>query len=688
MVKAWTGFWNARGKTAFVVLDDFVPGSEAARRTGSVMELFRHEALFHLIVIRDSDNFPEPLSEDFPFDFHLCAVDFRKPDKVERKQLLREVAAGAALPSEDKRAIYRECGADLYCLFHSLLVHERSLEPGQSPAGALTASLSAETQTLLFLACAVSGFADRELIIGRLGDDEGVLAEENARYESLLTLGLIREDADGYIRCIPDMSVFSETDSFRPAAVDFGRFMFREFETGRPINPLSLFRYLAFWGPAGKGIAVLHVLLERMLDNRQLKDAGVLLSSLPVIESLESSKNREALDNIVEAARLRYILLSAGSHEVDSLLRDTAAALSFQPGGEYAGDFRLSQARMFYAAYRWEEAGGSSKEALFSFQKRGLHRGETLAHQELALSLLALGKVPAALEHFEIARRIGGQIGASWAVMRASALDVVGQFLYGNMSRSARDCEMLRAVAQEKGRRDVWMLLTLCRMRIAWELARYEEAAGLAAEGEDSAVFYGMAHEAGVFRVWKGRALLAGGSEEGRRILLDASGSREALAFLAEAEWLAGNAGGAGEHIQAARQLKRESSRIQGEAEDWSDGFFPMEGRLADASGPRDVLGEWIEAFARFVDESGVCEYTASEGWRYPRPFGYLYAFWAMLRSSGSLRDTEIRYMGQAFNELQLRASRFDDNQMKRAWLAENPWNRQIMEEAHLRKIV
>ncbi len=695
-LKAFLEFRKELNRPAYIVLDGFQPKAEAAERLQSVLAEFNDNDFLRLVIIRDIEPFGAPEAEGL-FEMPRYVVDFRKPEKEEWVELVGK-ASTRALPSPAKtERLLMEYGSDLYTLFHVFLARERKLDIRGDASGVLVDSLDTETRNILFLAHAASGLANRRLLTERLGTEDEIVFGECARYDSLMHLGFIREDADGRVRFLPGASVvssLSSSENIRSAAA-FGRFMYKRLEDGEPVDALRLFRYIEKWGPSESGIAVLHGLLEKLLDNRQLRNAGVILKSAPLMNSEMNGDDRETLGQVLGAARLRYMLLTAGPEEIHALIRDGVVAPVVERG-DFAGSFRLNQARLFYAAFRWDEAAGAAKEALFFFQKQGNHKGETLAHQELALALLASGRVRDALEHFEIARRIGTQIGAAWAVLRAASLEAVGRFIFGNLSRSSRDCDELRILAHEHGRRDIWLLLTLCRVRIDWELGRYPEAASLASEGKDTADFYGLEREADVFEVWYGRCLLAEGKKKGKAVLQNARNQREALAFLAEAAWLEGNIEAAGNFILPALELQRQTVRVQGESEDWSDGFFPIEGRLGDSSQPLDILGEWIEAFAAFVgaEDKGLpavdrlSGMISSEGWRFPRPFRYVYALWALLSSEEVNSEVQTRHVSQAFNELQLRAARFDDNQTKRAWLSDNYWNKRIMDEAHRRKLL
>ncbi len=691
-VKAYVERRRRSGRPAYILIDAFFSGSDAVTWLRSLLNEFIGKESFRLIIIRDSDDFDEVL----PLPGKGHEVAFRKPADNEWISIVSEASPGN-IPDENLlKQLAVSCGASLYRLFHGLLGLERGFSGETDPGESLVASLDRETRRTLFLTHAAAGLADRKLLIERLSSDEERVVE-GARYDGLVDFGLIREDPDGRVRGIPGgpvNAIVKDLENIREAE-RFGEYLFKRLNQGDPIDLYRLFRYLEQWGPVSRGIAVLDRLFESLLTNRRLRAAGLLLNGPPMSLSDLDGPDMESLQNVIGAARLRFVLLTEGADQARSLVRDGTLSL-ISGRGTYSERFKLHNARYSYAVERWDEALSSSKEALFNFQKSGDHEGETHAHLELALSLLVTGRVRDALEHFSIAHRIGSQVSASWGVLRAAAMETVTQFIFGNLPRAGRESREFRDTAHRAGRRDLWLLLTLTAVRISWELGRYDEAAALAEEGRHTAGFYGLEAEKKVMNLWKGRCLSAAGNAEGRSLLLSSVDSREAHAFLAEDAYFFGDSSAARLYIRKALSTGRVSYRLQGEAEDWSDGFFPIEGRLSDAHGPLDVLGEWIEGFDAFLagesgDTSALERLTAlleKDGRRVPGPFSYLYALWAVLITPDTDRELQTRFMSRAFNDLQIRAGRFDDNQTKHAWLSANPWNKRLMAEAQSRKFL
>gem|GEM_PF-646624 len=672
------------GKPVYILIDGFDPDTESALWLRSLfVELFTKQS-FRLVFIYDSDEFKKKVA--LPGKGYEVA--FRQPSENEMTSILR-ASNVRSTPREVTRWL-KKCGANLYKLFYLITEKEGGMGRAGIPGEALVASLNDEQRKMLFLIHAAAGLCDRDLLIERQG--ENLRGENLACYSHLQNFGLIREYSDGRVQesfGIPANAISQNAEILREAE-SFGAYLYKKCQNGYSINLLRLFRYLERWGPIERAIDTLRQLSNYLLTNRRLRTAGQLLTSSIMSASELNAAQMESLQNVICAARLRYILLSCDVDEAKSQVKDGSVSLICGKG-LYSEEFKLQIARYYYAIGQQEDALSASKEALFAFQKLGNHRGETYSHLELALTLLASGKIRDAIDHFGIAKRIGMQVDVSWGVIRAAAMETIGHFLFGDIPRAMRLCHECREMAYRNGRRDLHLLLTLVAVRIDWELGRYREVGKLAGDGQRVADFYGLTNESEVFKVWRGRSLLADSREEGEGMLLGSRNPREAYAYLAEAAFLIGDVETAREHIERARALERRSSHLQGEYDDWSDGYFPIEGRLSDSVGPLDVLGEWIEAFGIYISKEGgsldrVMRLRAlASRRRAPTPYAYLYLLWAALISPETEEDWRIRFISQAYSQVQLSANRFYDYQAKHAWLTANPWNRRLMEEARKR---
>ena len=679
------------GKPAYILIDGFNPEAETASWLRSFFIELLTKQSFRLIIVYDSDLFNEKIA--LPGKGY--EISFRQPSENAMVSILK--TSNVKTTSGEITKWLRKCGASLYKLFYLIVEKEKKLSKSRIPGEGLVASLDNEQRKMLFLAYAASGLCDRDLLVERRGDKDDLRNAQLACYSYLLDFGLIREYSDGKVQgfsgahanvILQDIEMLREAESF-------GEYLYRRYQANYPISLLRLFRYLERWGPIKLAIDVLSQLFNYLLTNRRLRAVGQLLTSSIMSVTELNAAQMESLQNVICTARLRYVLLTCNIDEVKSQVKDGSVSL-ICGRGPYAEEFKLQIARYYYAIGQQEDALSASKDALFAFQKSGNHKGETYSHLELALSLLASGKVRDAIDHFGIARRIGTQVDVSWGVIRAAAMETIGHFLFGDIPRAMRLCHEYREMAYRNGRRDLHLLLTLVAVRINWELGRYQEVTKLAENGRLISDFYGLTNESQVFKVWKGRSLLADSREEGEGILLRSGNPREANAYLAEAAFLTGDIEMARRYVAKTRVLKRRNSYLQGEYDVWSDGYSPIEGRLTDSAGPLDVLGEWIEAFGIYISGGNgsldcvmrLKNLASRDGRRIPAPYSYLYLLWAALIAPKTEEEQQVHLISQAYNQVQLSANRFDDYQAKQAWLTANPWNRRLIEEAQKRKFL
>ena len=659
---------------------------------------------FRLIIIRDSEDFNASL----PIPGKGHEIRFTRIQESELPSLMTSIGSNLNKDKHDINKLLKDCGSNLYKLFHNIISWEKNLF--NTP---VTEQLDEPTRLLFFLADASSGISTRQMLMTQSGSEPDEQFRQQARLETLLSLGLVREASDGLIQSLyfqwPGNPASPSHKSGNPSpgdnipvkwrarAKDYGKYLFREYRNGEKINLATLFRYLEKWGPVEHALESLDMLFDEFLTQRRLRAASKLLCASPMANSELSGKSMESFQWVMSIARLRYSLLSSGSEKTSELVREGNITL-ISGQGSFADKALLNNSRFFYAVRQWEDALTAAKEALFAFQKSGNHEGQTYAHLEMALSYLIMGKISDARDHFGIASRVGSQLHPSWGVMRAAAMETVSFYIYGNLSRAAREATEIRKIASRHGRRDIWLLLTLLLIRIDWDLCHFRSIILLADEALKICDFYDIKPQVAVFQCWKGRAQLASSESAEASLLAEMSSSREANAFLAESAWNRGNLEKARFYIRKAASLPRRSTGLHGEADDWSDGFFPIEGRLSSGQEANreflDHLGEWIEGFDAFLaardGQSGQLERLKRllERGRKQRlrPGTSLFAYWTAMTHSREDKELLAHYISQSFNALQHRASHFDDNQAKWDWLNRNPWNKLIMVESRNQK--
>ena len=668
-----------RSYPVFFIVDGFDPDMEAASTLYEILNTLNDFTGIRIVFIRDTNDKTESIpiiknSKEMRF--------FQLPLTVLTNQLKR-TTSNLDLTNDRIQKISNTCGANLYRIFHTLRLIVSGIVPNGSLEQFIYKSLDKSSRETLFIAYAASGLADKALLLGRF-EEETDRKRESKCYDELLMMGLIRVDSDGKIAHCSHFihhQIFNKRD-LSETARHFGHYLFNKYSEGFPIDTLQLFLYLNKWGPTEHEISVFELIINLLLTKRRLGIAHVLLSD---VGNPKKGEN-ERIDSsaVTDAAKLRLLLLTEPR---------ASNVIANIPPKRFGNQFLLHNAWLAYATGRWDEALEAAKSSVIYYQKLGDHDKETHAHVELAAALLIHGKVRDAVGHLSIARRIGTQVNAVWGIMRTAALESVTSFLQGNYSQCTRESLTSREIAQREGRRDIWLLLSLVIVRIKWELGLYEEVSQIAKDASCLATTYGFEAEQRVFDTWHGRGLLAQNEESGRDILESIAGKgliRESLAFLAEHAWLHDRHSEAKQLIRQAAKEKRSRVRIQSEAEDWSDGYFPIDGRVADNDGPIDALGDRIAGMEALFWASEMGEKTirkldklmTHENNTHFNPYNHHYAIWAAMAIPRELRERRKSYINLAYTELQVRAGRIDDNRTKQAWLNANPWNKKIMEEA------
>ena len=121
-------------------------------------------------------------------------VGFRNPSPNDWLQIIKKIAADDGSRGRELKQAADQCDGNFYRLFHMLLARESGTSQTADPSEALMASLDAAARTTLFLAYAAAGLVSRSLITRRFSDPEEQV-RELGRYDGLLALGLIREEA-------------------------------------------------------------------------------------------------------------------------------------------------------------------------------------------------------------------------------------------------------------------------------------------------------------------------------------------------------------------------------------------------------------------------------------------------------------------------------------------------------------
>ena len=684
--KGLTTYHRQKGTFVYLIIDGFDPGIETVVPFMSVLSNLMGIEGLRVIVIHDSNDF----SKAIPFPGNGIEVRFQNPSFAEWSRIVLKLTGKKTFSKETLKQLARICGANLYRLFYSLLIGKSGDTSGLPVEKALLGLLDNAARETLFLATAAAGLANKALLIERFPSSNEQILESN-RYETLKVMGMLREETDGLISAFSRVfyNHFQAISQYASAAAEFGTYLVNRRKEGVNIDLYQLAQYLRTWGSKESISKVIDETIDVLLTKRHFHLAEKFLENAEIPENNE--KERTAFYTMMDGGKLRLYLLRKAPKDlqrIDKIFND------------HVSEYFLNKASLVYAQGQWEAAFVLAKKSLSAFQRIGDHKGETYAHLELGLAQLALRRIRDAQDHFDIARRIGTQINAVWGEIRAVVLRTVTIFLHGNLSQAMKECLEHREFTRREGRRDVWMLLTLVAVRIEWELGQYREVEKYAEEGMQIAELYKFKDEKRVFGIWRGRSLLAQNKEEGRTILesftasSDESAFREALTFLAEHAWFNKQYKEAKRLILLAASEPRLDKRILSETEDWTDGYRPVEGRLGSEASFMDVLAERISAMNVLFNSkeslpqekqnlSVLIEQLKKSSYS---PYSHEITLCVALSLQKKENTQQHYYIRQAFMDLQSRAARIDSNQIRHAWLNNNPWNKLLMDESRKMK--
>ena len=686
-IKAHIREQQQSGRPAYLLIDGCMPDFAMVPKCFEIINELRASENFHLILIEDSEDF----DKGFSVSGNGLRVSFKPTNPKQLVKTVNMIFSDANLNERQITQLSKNCNSNLYKMYHSILTYKKQKQPGTSHSDSLLESLNSSTKCGLFLAHAAVGLANRSML-SNWHSLQNNAKKKSMHYDNLLSYGLIRETPDGRIRDIPFplSQVFLKNTEYRKQAEKFGEYLYQKYAAGASIDIVRFFHYLEHWGPLKRGIIILNQLFEHLLNCRYLRTAEHYLKDSLFSNFKLNRSDRDALSDIIEVARLRYLMLNTVKKDKNNFFRRVNSYN--HESRAYSTQLCLQDAIYCHSMGNWEDSLVLSKDALFMNMKSANHTGQIYSHLQMARSLLALGKIRDAMEHCSIARRISTQVRDVPGGLAAAALYTVSQYLYGNLIHALQISQEYRSIASFEGYRELWLIFTLSSLRICFDLGRYAETVRLAEEAHQLCEFYNLADQNRVMTVWKGRGLAAQHKTEGLSLLescAESDNGREALAFLSEKAWFEGRDKEALLLIQKAIKYSHHNVNLQGLTENWSDGFFPLEGHLTDADKPLDALGEWISGFDAFLaslagDAKAYSRLTAlleeEEGRKRPRPFSHQYALWAFISSEN--KKQRSHWMHHAVSEIQSLAGRFENNQIRNEWLTANPWNKQLMDEA------
>lgn len=432
---------------------------------------------------------------------------------------------------------------------------------------------------------------------------------------------------------------------------------------------------------AGGAIDILDNLLNQMDDENAPFLASTLSAHIRV--SLRDSRNPDTVQT--DASKLHAIL-----NEAD--IPQNLKADLYLTVGEYE-----------LARRAYETALNHAKKGIYTAQETTTaeFNRSGAGHLLMARIMLARRRMTDAGSYLNYAREESEQYDPVTGYM-ATALEIVRQFLHGNLSRAEKESRTLMHQLRAVGFTEWLILIRFLLGRISFELGDYEEARRRFSRLAQFCVDCALPQPGSVAAAWQIRtsAFLGRPLEELEQSYALLGEKVEALLFLAEAYSREGRFGEALQLLDRADVANAKLERWPRLGVSWDDGFAPIEDALtAVESGDSQisrlirVYRAWGYAYTDRIEEAVSLFYNLTRetlGLDHD-PYGgfYNYLYSTILpEKSQHERDDRLTVLGKAVKFVQERTSRIDTYRDKVQFLSRNEWNRRLMAAAEKHNLV
>ncbi|MDR1908815.1 MAG: hypothetical protein LBQ35_02745 [Spirochaetaceae bacterium] len=336
------------------------------------------------------------------------------------------------------------------------------------------------------------------------------------------------------------------------------------------------------------------------------------------------------------------------------------------------------------------------KEAMLLSQGMSEGRGLSQAYRLFALVSIARQRLPDAIDYLTFAVENCEPSGNLEELAVTAYYAAGSHFLFGNISRAEHFVRRSDEAASAAGRLEWSARARFLQGRLRFEVGRYREARRIfeALSEQDPP----QPERDAALAAWIYRCDIFLGEGEARkppRLNLDGR------LFEIEAAWLSGDCALAVKRADELYGALPGSRFIFIEQPDWWSGFAQCEFLLLR---PRDLFtrlatsyralalsrlgrssdsarGEALESMRRVIREEGLPQSDPNDAF-------YHYAHYCVLEESGAVEVDMNTAVSMAFKRLQSRASRIDDAETRRAYLAENHWNGALSQAARKHKLI
>jgi tetratricopeptide (TPR) repeat protein len=393
--------------------------------------------------------------------------------------------------------------------------------------------------------------------------------------------------------------------------------------------------------------------------------------------------------------------LSCGSR--DEIIKTFAESFSINTmHSDFRARLLASQASYSLSVCDIDAAAALVKEAMLIAQEE--NAGRDLAHIYRLFSLVNFTnrQLSDAIDYFAFAAEDAEKTGAIAELALISYYSATAHFIFGNISKAERLARKAEEAALAANRPDWADRCRFFKGRLHFEAGRYQEALDIFRSLETD--YYGSAPEgfAQTVAAWVYRSgvYLHNTTYRSVETIPEAGECYDGRLFQLEAAYLSGDYRKTLELAMSRNETLTRDRFLYIEQPDWRSGFAQCELLLFPLKDIWDRMFLTYRALAlcHLSDgEHGEKEEALREMRRImrdelpdtdPNDAFYFYSYYRILKRSGAPEADMNTAISLAFKRLQRRASRIDDNQIKRSFLSLHYWNGALEVAAKEHKLI
>ncbi len=474
-----------------------------------------------------------------------------------------------------------------------------------------------------------------------------------------------------------------------------------------PARAARCFRFLASLEAAADVVDHLVPVINHYLDARLLPQAEFFLTPERYLRPAALSEERRMrLRYILFACRLRFHLLKGDVAGADKLAAGNALSTESLVPQPYFARLYLELGRFQLCRGETAKALPLLKKAVQYFQELSMTAPTGESFLELGCGFLAKGNLKEALEYFSFATKLVQDSQAPFIHARSLWFESVALYLRGNYSRILSNCDEAALLAGSHGFRETELLFGVLKARVFFDLGHYERASLLLRESLALARLYGFRRAETMLFAWIARcASYQGQTGYAYRLLRALEETDETLFIRGELHFLAGELKKAEKVFTKALHRRPADVPLFPEYNSWEGAFPLVEGRCLDLNAHGTPVIRLCRAYRAVLQcragnlDEGIAELhllTTTEKFSEADPHVYLfyYLYYTVLKTlekkKTSLQEVGhgLTILNQSLKHLQERSTVIDEPRDRIQYVSRNYWNKLILEEAKLNKLM